>query len=364
MKIPFASFLPMEEKLNQELRDAFDRVLTRSWYIDGAEDAAFEKAFANYCGTKYCVGCGNGLDALTLLLKAMGIREGDEVIIPSNTFIATALAVTYAGAKVVLVDPDIRTFNIDPSKIENAITERTKVIMPVHLYGQTADMDPILEIAKKYSLKVVEDSAQAHGATYKGKKAGSFGDAAGFSFYPGKNLGALGDAGAVVTDDAQIAEKVKALGNYGSDYKYHHIYQGNNSRLDELQAAFLAAKLPLLDEMNKERRRIAGRYLQEITNEKIILPYVADDCVPAWHIFGIRCQERDRLEEFLNQKEIGTNKHYPIPIHLQECYQDLGFHAGDYPVAEEISRTQLSLPMFYGMSDEEISYVIDAVNAF
>ena len=364
MKIPFASFFPMEEKLNQEIRDAFNRVFTRSWYIEGTEDAAFEKAFAEYCGTKYCIGCGNGLDALTLILKAMGIGEGDEVIIPSNTFIATALAVTYAGAKVVLAEPDIATFNMDPSKIENAITEKTKVIMPVHLYGQTCDMDPIMEIAKKYSLKVVEDSAQAHGATYKGKKAGSFGEASGFSFYPGKNLGALGDAGAVVTSDPEIEQKVRALGNYGSDYKYHHIYQGNNSRLDEMQAAFLAARLPLLDEMNKERRRIADRYLEEIRNEKIILPYVADNCVPVWHIFGIRCRERDRLEEFLNQKEIGTNKHYPIPIHLQECYQDLGFHKGDFPIAEEISKTQLSLPMFYGMSDEEISYVIDAVNAF
>lgn len=364
MKIPFASFLPMEKKLNTEIREAFERVFTRSWYIEGMEDEAFEKAFAAYCGTKYCIGVGNGLDALMLTLKALEVGEDDEVIIPSNTFIATALAVTYAGAKLVLVEPDIRTFNIDPVKIENAITEKTKVIMPVHLYGQTCDMDPIMDIAKKYHLKVVEDSAQAHGASYKGKKAGSFGDASGFSFYPGKNLGALGDAGAVVTSDPKIEKKVRALGNYGSDYKYHHIYQGSNSRLDEMQAAFLSAKLPLLDEMNEERRRIADRYLMEIQNDKIILPFVIEDCVPVWHIFAVRCRERDQLENYLNQKEIGTNKHYPIPIHLQECYKDLGFKQGDYPIAEEISETQLSLPMYYGMTDDEISYVIDALNAF
>ena len=364
MKIPCASFLPMEKKLNTEIREAFERVFTRSWYIEGMEDEAFEKAFAAYCGTKYCIGVGNGLDALMLTLKALEVGEDDEVIIPSNTFIATALAVTYAGAKLVLVEPDIRTFNIDPVKIENAITEKTKVIMPVHLYGQTCDMDPIMDIAKKYHLKVVEDSAQAHGASYKGKKAGSFGDASGFSFYPGKNLGALGDAGAVVTSDPKIEKKVRALGNYGSDYKYHHIYQGSNSRLDEMQAAFLSAKLPLLDEMNEERRRIADRYLMEIQNDKIILPFVIEDCVPVWHIFAVRCRERDQLENYLNQKEIGTNKHYPIPIHLQECYKDLGFKQGDYPIAEEISETQLSLPMYYGMTDDEISYVIDALNAF
>ncbi len=364
MKIPFASFLPMEKILNTEIREAFERVFTRSWYIEGMEDEAFEKAFAAYCGTKYCIGVGNGLDALMLTLKALEVGEDDEVIIPSNTFIATALAVTYAGAKLVLVEPDIRTFNIDPAKIENAITEKTKVIMPVHLYGQTCDMDPIMDIAKKYHLKVVEDSAQAHGASYKGKKAGSFGDASGFSFYPGKNLGALGDAGAVVTSDPEIEKKVRALGNYGSDYKYHHIYQGSNSRLDEMQAAFLSAKLPLLDEMNEERRRIADRYLKEIQNNKIILPFVIEDCVPVWHIFAVRCRERDQLENYLNQKEIGTNKHYPIPIHRQECYKDLCFKQGDYPIAEEISKTQLSLPMYYGMTDDEISYVIDALNAF
>ena len=242
MKIPFVSFKPMEKELDKELRDAFERVYTRSWYIEGAEDEAFEKEFAEFCKVKHCVGTGNGLDALMLALKALDIKAGDEVIVPSNTYIATALAVTYVGATLVFVEPDIRTFNIDPTKIEAAITSKTKAIMPVHLYGQTCDMDPIMEIAKKHNLYVIEDCAQAHGATYKGKKVGSFGDAAGFSFYPGKNLGALGDAGATVSNSEELIKKVSALGNYGSDYKYHHIYKGNNSRLDELQAAFIRAK--------------------------------------------------------------------------------------------------------------------------
>lgn len=364
MKVPFVSFLPMEHELDKDLRDAFERVYTRSWYIEGVEDENFEKAFAQYCDRKYCVGVGNGLDALMLALKALGVREGDEVIVPSNTYIATALAVTYVGAKPVFVEPDIKTFNIDSDRIEAAITGKTKAIMPVHLYGQACDMDPIMEIAQKYSLYVVEDCAQAHGATYKGKKVGSFGDAAGFSFYPGKNLGALGDAGAVVTNNKEIADKVRALGNYGSDYKYHHIYLGNNSRLDEMQAAFLSAKLPHLDKINTERRRIANRYLNDIKNTQIVLPYIPEYASPVWHIFGIRCKRRTELETFLNERGIGTNKHYPIPMHLQECYKDLGFKNGDFPIAEEISATELSIPMYYGMADQEIQYVIDSINAF
>lgn len=364
MKIPFVTFKPMEAELDKELRTAFDRVFTRSWYIEGVEDAAFEKAFAEYCESKYCVGVGNGLDALFLALKALGIKEGDEVIVPSNTYIATALAVTYVGATPVFVEPDIRTFNIDPSRIEEAITDKTKAIIPVHLYGQPCDMDPIIEIANKYGLFVVEDCAQAHGATYKGKVIGSFGDAAGFSFYPGKNLGALGDAGATVTNNEDLAKKVRALGNYGSDYKYHYIYKGNNSRLDELQSAFLAAKLPHLNRMNEERRRIAQKYIDGIKNEEVILPYIPECANPVWHIFGIRCKRRDELEKFLNDAGIGTNKHYPIPMHLQECYKDLGFKEGDFPVAEEISATELSIPMYYGMTDEEVQYVIDKVNEF
>lgn len=364
MKIPFVTFQPMEAELDKELRAAFDRVYTRSWYIEGVEDEAFEKVFAEYCDSKYCVGVGNGLDALFLALKALGVGAGDEVIVPSNTYIATALAVTYVGAMPVFVEPDIRTYNIDPSRIEEAITDKTKAIMPVHLYGQPCDMDPILTIAKKHNLYIIEDCAQAHGATYKGKVIGSFGDAAGFSFYPGKNLGALGDAGATVTNDEELAKKVRALGNYGSDYKYHHIYKGNNSRLDELQAAFLAAKLPHLNRMNEERRRIAQKYIDGIKNEEVILPYIPEYANPVWHIFGIRCKRRDELEKFLNDAGIGTNKHYPIPMHLQECYKDLGFKEGDFPVAEEISATELSIPMYYGMTDEEVQYVIDKVNEF
>lgn len=364
MKVPFVTFKPLEKELDKDLRNAFECVYDRSWYIEGVEDEAFEKAFAEYCDSKYCVGVGNGLDSLFLALKAMGIKEGDEVIVPSNTYIATALAVTYTGATPIFVEPDIRTFNIDPTKIEAAITDKTKAIMPVHLYGQACDMDPIMEVAKKYNLYVVEDCAQAHGAKYKGKVIGSFGDAAGFSFYPGKNLGALGDAGATVTNNEELAKKVRALGNYGSDYKYHHIYQGNNSRLDELQAAFLAAKLPHLNKVNLERRKIAQKYLNGINNPEIILPFVPEYAEPVWHIFGVRCDRRDELEKFLNDVGISTNKHYPIPMHLQGCYADLGFKKGDYPIAEEISETELSIPMYYGMTDEEVQYVIDRMNEF
>ena len=366
MHIPFSSFVPMERELAGEIKEAFDRVFEASWYIDGREGQAFEKAFAAYCGVPYCVGCGNGLDALVLSLKALGIGEGDSVIVPSNTFIATALAVTYTGATPVFVEPDIRTFNIDPNRVEDAVRnsgdKRIKAIIPVHLYGQPCDMDPILEIAARYDLRVVEDCAQAHGARYKGRRIGSFGDAAGFSFYPGKNLGALGDGGAVVTSDKAIAEKVKALGNYGSDVKYHHIYKGQNSRLDEMQAAFLMAKLPSLDKMNEARRMIAKKYLDGIRNPAITLPYVPEYAEPVWHIFAVRCKRRAELEKYLNEKGIGTNKHYPIPIHKQNCYRE---YAGlDLPIAAEISETELSLPMYYGMTDEEVGYVVEALNSF
>lgn len=363
-KVPFVSFLPMERELDQDLRAAFERVYTRSRYIGGVEDEEFEKAFARYCDVNYCVGTGNGLDALMLALKALNIMDGDEVIIPSNTYIATALAVTYVGAKPVFVEPDIRTFNIEAGGIEAKITERTKAIMPVHLYGQPCNMEPIMEIARKYGLYVVEDCAQAHGATYKGKKVGTFGDAAGFSFYPGKNLGALGDAGAVVGNKKELMDKIRALGNYGSDYKYHHIYKGNNSRLDELQAAFLAAKLPHLERMNRDRRRIARMYLEGIHNPEVILPHVIPEVEPVWHVFAIRSRYRNELENYLNENGIGTNKHYPVPMHLQECYKDLGIREGELPIAEEISATELSIPMYYGMADEEVRYVIEKINSF
>lgn len=364
MKIPFVSFKPMEKELDTQLRDAFSRVFERSWYIEGEEDKKFETAFAEYCNTKYCVGCGNGLDALMLALKALEIGPGDEVIVPSNTYIATALAVTYVGATPIFVEPNINTYNIDPALIEQKITNKTKAIMPVHLYGQPADMDPIMEIAKNNNLYVVEDCAQAHGATYKGQKIGSFGDIAGFSFYPGKNLGALGDGGAAVTNNEALAAKMRALGNYGSDYKYHHIYKGNNSRLDELQAAFLSAKLPELDRMNFERRRIADRFLQGIKNEKVVLPYTIDEVVPVWHVFALRCKDREQLEKHLNEAGIATNKHYPIPIHMQKAYEDLKIELGSMPIAEEISATELSIPMYYGLTDEEIDYIIDEINKF
>lgn len=375
MKVPFVTFKPLEKELDTQLRAAFDRVYTRSWYIEGEEDESFEKAFAKYCGVKYAVGVGNGLDSLMLSLKALQIGDGDEVIVPANTFIATALAVTYAGAKPVFVEPDIRTFNLNPMRIEEVLTDKTRAIIPVHLYGQPCDMDSIMTVARKHHLIVLEDCAQAHGALYKGKRVGSFGDAAGFSFYPGKNLGALGDAGAVVTDNRNLADTIRALGNYGSDYKYHHIYQGNNSRLDEMQAAFLRAKLPLLDKINQNRRETAEKYREYIKNDAVILPFVQPDVESVWHIFALRVKPeaerngrrelgagRDALERYLNRAGIGTNKHYPIPIHLQKCYESLGFRKGDYPIAEEISSTELSIPMYYGMSDEEIQYVADKIN--
>ena len=375
MQIPFVSFRPMEQDLNNELREAFDRVFTRSWYIEGAEDAAFERVYADYIGVKYCVGVGNGLDALMMSLKALGIGQGDEVIVPSNTYIATALAVTYVGATPVFVEPRIETFNIDPEKIEEKITDKTKAIMPVHLYGQSCDMYPILEIARRRGLKVIEDCAQAHGATYKGRKVGTFGDAAGFSFYPGKNLGALGDAGAIVTNDGGLADKfvdpvvlsgfpgtaiggVRGTGGNPESFMYDR-YKGVAKVRDER-----TFNIWLLDRMNAERRRIADRYLAEITNPKAVLPMVPEYAEPVWHIFGIRCDDREALEKHLNNAGIGTNKHYPIPMHLQECYGDLGFKEGDFPIAEEISRTELSIPMYYGMTEEQIGYVIEKVNDF
>lgn len=365
MKIPFASFKALEREINGQLHDAFDKVLNASYYISGKEGSNFENLFAKYCGRQYCIGCGNGLDALVLSLRALGIGTGDEVLVPANTFIATALAVSYTGARPVFVDPDIDSYNIDPSLIEGKITERTKAILPVHLYGRSADMNEIMDIAKKYSLMVVEDCAQAHGATYDKIKVGSFGTAAGFSFYPGKNLGALGDAGAVLTDSSELAQKVRSLGNYGSDSKYHHIYLGVNSRLDELQAAFLSVKLPILDKMNKFREEIALKYLSGINNSMIKLPLLDEPKRKSvWHVFAIRTARRDEFVDYLSGLGIQTNKHYPIPIHLQPAYESMKILEGSYPAAEEIASTQVSLPLYYGMSDEEIAYVIDAINSW
>ena len=271
---------------------------------------------------------------------------------------------TCVGAKLVFVEPDIETYTINPDLIEEKITERTKAIIAVHLYGQTCDMDGILEIAKKHNLKVIEDAAQAHGAEYKGKKAGNLGDAAGFSFYPGKNLGALGDAGAITTNDEELAKKVRAIGNYGSEKKYNHIYKGTNSRLDEMQAGFLNVKLGHLDKWNERRRKIADRYLNEIKNPNIVLPTVKEENVPVWHIFAIRSERREELIEYLSENNIGTMIHYPIPIHLQKAYEDLGHKQGDYPIAEKISNEQISLPMFYGLKDEEVDHIISCLNAW
>ena len=363
--IPFVSFETMHKEIRSDLDAVFQAVMDSNYFIQGQACAQFEKDFAEYCGVQYCVGVGNGLDALMLILRAMDIGVGDEVIVPSNTYIATALAVSYVGAKPVFVEPDIDTFNINPDLIEEKITEKTKAIIAVHLQGRPADMDSINAIASKYGLKVIEDAAQAHGAKYKGVKVGSLGDAAGFSFYPGKNLGALGDGGGVTTNNKEIADKVRALGNYGSDYKYHHIYKGVNSRLDEMQAAFLAVKLKHLDKWNVERRRIATRYLSEIYNPLVTLPKSSDDEYEhVYHVFVIRCKERDQLETYLKENGIGTLKHYPIPMHLQRAYQDLGVNEGVLPIAEEISKTVLSIPMYYGMTEEQIDEVIQMINRF
>lgn len=364
MKIPFASFEPMHRELEKEIHDAVSDVINRNWFIRGEYCERFEQEFAAYCGVKYCVGCGNGLDALYLILRAYEITLGDEVIIPSNTFIATVLAVTYVGASPVFVEPDIDTYTIDPRRIQEKITAKTKAIIAVHLYGQTADMDAVNAIAKANHLIVIEDAAQAHGAEYRSKKAGSLGDAAAFSFYPGKNLGAMGDAGAVVTDDKSIADKVRAIGNYGSDYKYHHIYAGTNSRLDEIQAAVLLVKLRNLDKWNTYRKKVADQYQKRFHNMKIILPYEARDRSHVWHIFALRTVERDAFEGYLAERGIGTTIHYPIPIHLQEAYNFLKLDEGMLPIAEEISNTELSIPMYYGITDEEISYIVDVINQY
>lgn len=364
MNIPFADFTKMHDEIREELKQDFNNVLEKNWFISGQFDKEFEKNFASYIGMRYCVGCGNGLDAIILGLKALNIGIGDEVIIPSNTFIATALAVSYVGAKPVFVEPRLETYNINPELIEAAITSKTKAIIVVHLYGQACEMDPIIHIANKHNLYLLEDTAQAHGATYKTKKVGSFGDVSAFSFYPGKNLGALGDAGASLTNNKELAIKMRALGNYGSIEKYNHVYLGNNSRLDELQAAFLNTKLKKLDKWNESRKATAKKYFEGINNPLIYLPKVIEECDPVWHIFPIRCGERDRLEEYLNKKGINTTKHYPIPLHLQKAYENLGYDKGDFPIAEEISSTELSLPMYYGMNYEQVEYVIDTINSF
>lgn len=366
MNIPYLDLSKIHKPMQQELDEAYHAVTANEWYIQGEYCDKFEKAFAAYCGVRECIGVGNGLDALRLILMGMGIGAGDEVIVPAHTFIATVLAVSYVGAVPVLVDADPDTYLIDVDKIEEHITERTKAVIPVHLYGRLCDMDAICGLAKKHGLYVIEDAAQAHGAKTEDKKAGSFGDAAGFSFYPGKNLGALGDGGAVTTSDAELAKKIRALANYGAFERYHHIYQGCNSRLDELQAAFLLKKLAYLDGWNEERRRIAEKYLREIKNDKIILPEIDFSSLGehVFHIFAVLCKKREELQEFLRVKGIGSNIHYPIPIPRQGAYEAQGWDTAQFAVTEKICAQELSLPLYPGMSDEEIGYVIDCVNTF
>ncbi|MDO5155659.1 MAG: DegT/DnrJ/EryC1/StrS family aminotransferase [Eubacteriales bacterium] len=359
--VPFVSFKAMHDEIEEEIYEAFQEVYRSNWFINGKSVERFEKHFARYCESQCCVGCGNGLDAIMLALKACGIKEKDEVIVPVNSFIATALAVSYVGAIPRFVDVREDTCNIDVNLIEKAITTNTRAIIPVHLYGQMAEMDKIVEVAKKHELAVIEDAAQAHGATYNGKKAGFFGNAAAFSFYPGKNLGALGDGGAVVTNSEDVAEKIRILGNYGSDYKYHHIYKGHNSRLDEMQAAFLDVKLKKLDQWNTDRKRIANRYINEITNKNIKLPVALNHCSHVYHVFAIHTEKRDELVAYLEGKSVQVNKHYPTTIQMQPAYYG-EYSMERYPVAELLAETEVSLPIYYGMKDEDISYVINLLN--
>lgn len=360
MNIPFLDLKAPYVELKEELDAAYRRVMESGWYILGEEVAAFESEFAWYCNAKHCIGTGNGLDALHLILRALDIGPGDEVIVPANTYIATWLAVSYAGATPVPVDPDERTWNIDPSRIEEAITKRTKAIIAVHLYGQPADMDPINELAARYSLKVIEDAAQAHGAKYKGRPVGTLGDAAGFSFYPGKNLGALGDGGAVVTSDGCIADRVKILRNYGSRVKYHNEIKGFNSRLDELQAAFLRVKLPKLDEWNRRRQDIATLYLRELSAvPSLTLPFVPAYADSAWHLFVVRHTERDSLQAHLADSKIGTLIHYPIPPHLSGAYPE--HRQALSKLTEALAATSLSLPMGPHLSGPQCADIITAL---
>ena len=361
MKVPFLDLRSAHLELQPELEAAFHRVMDSGRYMLGPELEAFEREFAVYCGARYCIGVGNGLDALHLVLRAWGIGSGDEVIVPANTYIATWLAVSYAGALPVPVEPDPLTYNLDPQRIAAAITARTKAIIPVHLYGFPADMDPICDVARSHGLKVLEDAAQAHGARYKGRRVGGLGNAAGFSFYPGKNLGAFGDGGAVVTDEPELADRITLLRNYGSSRKYSHEIKGYNSRLDELQAALLRVRLHHLDAWNDRRRAHAHLYLSLLSDVALTLPSEPPATGHAWHLFVIRSAQRDALQRCLDARGVGTLIHYPIPPHLQPAYEELGLHDGALPVTEAIHREVLSLPIGPHLSAEQLRYVADAV---
>jgi len=371
VKVPFLDLKPTHQALQSELEAAFRRVLASGNYILGTEVEAFEAEFAAYCGTRHCVGVGNGLDALQLILRAYGIGAGDEVIVPSNTYIATWLAVSHAGATPVPVEPLAATCNLDAARLAAAITPRTRAIIAVHLYGQPADMDAINAVAREHGLKVIEDAAQAHGARYKGRRAGSLGDAAGFSFYPGKNLGALGDGGAITTNDAQLAGQLRAWRNYGSHSKYHNEFKGLNSRLDELQAALLRVKLPHLDAWNAARQQLAQAYLDGLAGSAqaslaaspLVLPVVPHWASPVWHLFVVRSAQRAALQQQLAQAGIGTLVHYPIPPHLQPAYADAGYQPGDFPIAEQLHREVLSLPLYPQLSQPALTHTLAAVMA-
>lgn len=361
MQVPFLDLKAPYAELHEELDQAYACVMNSGWYILGEQVSAFEREFADYCGVRHCIGVGNGLDALCLILRAMDIGPGDEVIVPSNTYIATWLAVSQTGARPVPVEPDARTWNIDPERIEAQITGRTRAILAVHLYGQAAEMGKILEIARKHGLKVIEDAAQAHGATCQGRKVGGWGDAAGFSFYPGKNLGALGDGGAVTTDDDQLAARVRVLRNYGSLQKYVNQVKGVNSRLDELQAAMLRVKLRHLDAWNLRREQVAHRLIDRLAELDLELPFLADGCTSVWHLFVIRYKNRDGLLQALRERGVGTLIHYPIPPHLQQAYSELDCGPGSFPLAESLADQVLSLPMGPHLNDEQTDYLIASV---
>ena len=348
-------------------QDKFEKkaleVLRSGWYVLGKEVAAFEEEFADYTGAKYCVGLASGLDALWLAFRVLNIKEGDEVIVQGNTYIASVMGITINGATPVFVEPD-DYYQINPAKIEEKITDRTKAVLVVHLYGQASDMAPIVELCKKYKLRLVEDCAQSHGACFNGKMTGTFGDIGCFSFYPSKNLGAFGDGGAIVTDDEQIAKDMKVYRNYGSEKRYYNKVVGTNSRLDEIQAGLLRVRLSHLDDLTEEKRRIAARYFKELHNDKILLPRFIEGSTHVYHQFVVRCKERDELIAYLDEKEIGTIIHYPIPPHLAEAYRYLGFKEGDFPMTERLAKEVLSIPMYNGMTEEEQTYIIDAINGF
>lgn len=362
MNIPFLDLQAGYRELKPEIDDAVARVLDSGWYILGEEVESFEREYAAYCEAQHAIGVANGLDALLLALMALGVGPGDEVIVPSNTFIATWLAVSRCGATPVPVDPDARTGNIDPDKIEAAISPRTKAIIPVHLYGQPADLDPILSLARKHRLRVLEDAAQAHGARYKGRRIGAHGDAVAWSFYPGKNLGALGDGGAVTTDDPDIAARIRMLRNYGSAEKHIHEIEGINSRLDPLQAAILRVKLKHLDAWNGRRKAIAAQYLERLSDTGLGLSQVPAWADPVWHLFVVRAKERATLKRHLSDANIGTMIHYPVPPHLQAAYAALGYGKGDLPVAEALANESLSLPIGPQMTATEVERVVNAMS--